>query len=66
MDRGTADEFDASLLGSRVPAGARLLRSVELLAYLSSWMMLVAAIILDGSADGFSPQKAAGDRKSVV
>ncbi len=61
MERGTADEMDASMLGPRLMGDGSptdltfrhsvALRSLVLLAFLTSWAGVVAAVVLDGTAD---------------
>ena len=63
MDRGTADELDAALLGTRLPTPAALkaLKTFELLLHLAAWCGVIAAIILDGHADNFDPDRIIGE-----
>lgn len=63
MDRGTADELDAAMIGTRlpVPAGLKALKRMELVLHLAAWVGVVAAIILDGHADNFDPARVIGE-----
>ena len=64
MERGTADEIDASMLGTRLPpapASVRALRMGELLLHLVAWAGVIAGIILDAHADSFDPSIVIGE-----
>jgi hypothetical protein len=65
MERGTADEMDASMLGVRiardVPPCVKALRAVELLLHVVAWAGTAAAIVLDGHADGFDASTVLGE-----
>ena len=56
-----ADEAQISL--AHPPKCLRALRAVELLLHLIAWVGIIAAIILDGRADGFDPKRIIGEGK---